>query len=104
MGRQPFISLLVTSTLFGVSCLAQNTSTPVPRAPAAPTIDIPDELKSKVSIASQHVRANQAAEALALYTEVLTDRPDLFTISLEGANCINWETTIPKRSPISLPP
>ena len=52
-------------------------------APVAPTIDIPDELKSKVAMAAQQVKAGQLPEAIALYTEILTSKPDLFTLSIE---------------------
>ena len=48
-----------------------------------PTIEIPDELKSKVNIAAQLARANQPAEALASYSEILTAAPNLFTIAVE---------------------
>jgi tetratricopeptide (TPR) repeat protein len=48
-----------------------------------PVSAIPDELKSKVSIAAQHVRANRLADALTLYSEVLDAKPDLFTVSVE---------------------
>lgn len=56
---------------------------PKPKGPVNPTAEIPDELKSKVNIAAQHARANQPAEALALYTEILTASPNLFTVAVE---------------------
>lgn len=58
-------------------------SAPVAKKAALPVSEIPDELKSKVSIAAQHVRSNELAQALALYTEVLTAKGDLFTIAVE---------------------
>ena len=53
------------------------------KTPVTPAIDIPDEWKTKVNIATQHVRGNQLAEALVLFTEILAAKPDLFTISVE---------------------
>jgi tetratricopeptide (TPR) repeat protein len=50
---------------------------------AQPAPMIPDELKSKVAIAAQNVRAGKTAEALALYSEVLAAKADLFTIAVE---------------------
>jgi tetratricopeptide (TPR) repeat protein len=54
-----------------------------PKVPITPVIEIPDELKTKVNIATQHVRANESAEAVALFTEILAAKPDLVTISVE---------------------
>jgi tetratricopeptide (TPR) repeat protein len=54
-----------------------------PRKIVLPVSAIPDELKSKVSIAAQHVRTSQIPEALALYTEVLNANADLFTVAFE---------------------
>ena len=54
-----------------------------PRKVVLPVSVIPDELKSKINIAAQHVRSNELAEALAIYTEVLTTNADLFTVAFE---------------------
>ncbi|HYP06952.1 MAG TPA: hypothetical protein VER03_12035, partial [Bryobacteraceae bacterium] len=65
---------------------AASAATPAPPAPkkvGLPVSEVPDELKSKASIAAQHARSNQTAEALALYTELLTAKADLFTIAVE---------------------
>ena len=59
---------------------------PKPAAPkkaVLPVNVVPDELKSKASIAIQHVRANQPVEALAMLTQLLTAKPDLFTLAVE---------------------
>lgn len=53
------------------------------KTPLTPPITLPDELKSKVSVAMQHVKSNQPAEAMGLFTELLAAKPDLFTISVE---------------------
>jgi tetratricopeptide (TPR) repeat protein len=53
------------------------------KAPLTPPVTFPDELKSKVSIAMQQVKANQTVEAMALFTELLAAKPDLFTILVE---------------------
>jgi tetratricopeptide (TPR) repeat protein len=87
------VSMLL-AVLTGVPAIAQSPSrtaaAPVkkaapskPQAPPSPTIEIPDELKSKVNIAAQLARANQPAEALASYSEILTAAPSLFTIAVE---------------------
>jgi tetratricopeptide (TPR) repeat protein len=54
-----------------------------PKKISLPVSEIPADLKSKVSIAAQHVRARQLAEALTLYNEILGTKPDLFTILVE---------------------
>ena len=48
-----------------------------------PPITIPDELKSKVNIAMQQVKANHPVEAMTLFAELLAAKPDLFTILVE---------------------
>ena len=53
------------------------------KTPLTPPIAIPDELKSKVNIAMQQVKANQPVEAMTLFTELLAAKPDLFTILVE---------------------
>jgi len=65
--------------LFAAVSLAQDTS----QTPGTPATEVPDELKSKVSIAMQHVRTNQTAEAKAMFSEILSAKPDLFTIAVE---------------------
>lgn len=65
--------------LFAAVSLAQDTS----QTPGTPATEVPDELKSKVSIAMQHVRTNQTAEAMAMFSEILSAKPDLFTIAVE---------------------
>ena len=67
-----------------------------PKGPASPTIEIPEELRSKVSIAGQHARSNQAAEALALYTEVLSASPNLFTVAFERGKLYQEAKDYPK--------
>ena len=80
MRYKSVLGLVAASALFSVVSLAQ---APKQKAPASPTIEIPDELKSKAAIAAQQARANQPAEALASYTEILTAGPNLFTIAVE---------------------
>lgn len=69
---------------------------PKAKAPGSPSIEIPEELRSKVSIAGQQVRSNQTAEALALYTEILTASPNLFTIALERGKLYQQSKDYPK--------
>jgi tetratricopeptide (TPR) repeat protein len=80
MRYQSVVSLVAASAFFSLVSFAQ---APKQKAPANPAIEIPDELKSKATIAAQQARANQTAEALASYTEVLTSGPNLFTIAVE---------------------
>jgi tetratricopeptide (TPR) repeat protein len=67
-----------------------------PKGPASPTIEIPEELRSKVSIAGQHARSNQIAEALALYSEVLSGSPNLFTVAFERGKLHQQAKDYPK--------
>jgi tetratricopeptide (TPR) repeat protein len=75
--------LAAAAAVFAALGLGQTSATIKPKAPASPTLEIPDEFKTKVNIAGQLTRANQPAEALKAYTEVLTASPNLFTIALE---------------------
>jgi tetratricopeptide (TPR) repeat protein len=75
--------LAVGQPLAAPASTRQSVTPSKPKGPVNPTIEIPDELKSKVNIAAQKARANQAAEALALYTEILTASPNLFTVAVE---------------------
>ena len=46
--------------------------------PAAATNELTPELLNKLQLAAQHVKANQPSEALAVYTEFLGARSDMF--------------------------
>jgi tetratricopeptide (TPR) repeat protein len=80
MRYQSVLGLVAVAALSSLASFAQM---PKQKAPANPTIELPDELKSKAAIAAQQARANQTAEALASYTEILTAGPNLFTIAVE---------------------
>jgi tetratricopeptide (TPR) repeat protein len=72
--------LAATTVLLAATGIAQ---IPSPSAPRIAEIDVPDELKSKVTIAIQTARSNKPAEALALFNEILVAKPDLFAIAVE---------------------
>jgi tetratricopeptide (TPR) repeat protein len=48
-----------------------------------PTTELTEELLAKLQAAVQHAKANQPREAIALYTEFLSARPDIFSPYLE---------------------
>jgi lipoprotein NlpI len=53
-----------------------------PQQPAA-TTELNPELLTKLQTAAQHAKANQPREAIGLYTEFLSARPDIFTPYVE---------------------
>src|SRR5690349_18779666 len=75
--------LAAVAAVFAALSLGQTSATIKPKAPASPALEIPDEFRTKVNIAGQLARANQPAEALKAYTEILTASPNLFTIAFE---------------------
>jgi tetratricopeptide (TPR) repeat protein len=54
-----------------------------PQQPNAPTNELSAELLGKLQTAAQHAKANQPREAIALYTEFLTARADIFSPYVE---------------------
>jgi tetratricopeptide (TPR) repeat protein len=52
-------------------------------AAAPATAELSEELLRKLQTAAQHAKANQAPEAIALYTEFLAARPDIFSPYVE---------------------
>jgi tetratricopeptide (TPR) repeat protein len=87
MRHRSFSGSFAIAALLAVASFAQDTPKPDPpvlsKTPVTPEIEIPDELKSKVSMAMQHVRSNEAAEAMVLFNEILAAKPGLFTIAVE---------------------
>jgi tetratricopeptide (TPR) repeat protein len=87
MMRRIFPALIVV-VLAGLPAGSAQTTDPAAATPAAPqqeqpapapaTNELSPELLSKLDGAAQHVKANQPREAIALYSEFISARPDMF--------------------------